>query len=267
MGKLFSQALSVSTPPLDCSDCPFREHTIYVPSIKKHPRMFAVGSREIITVPARRILVGKGEVPNKILTLFKGWAYRYNLLPDGRRQILTFKLPGDFISLRALQLSPMNFAVRTITEATLCSIDAVALREKMGDPAQASHLVRAYMQMCVAADHRLLALSRRNAIERVAGLILDIEHRLAERSLTDGDTFEFPLRQEHIADALDLTSVHVSRTMSSLRRAGVISLDHGTMTIMSRSALLEMAGDPQLDAGHQPQFRGQAQDGQATQQN
>jgi CRP/FNR family transcriptional regulator, anaerobic regulatory protein len=237
-------AVVARKPPLSCSECPIRTFTAYFPLISKHPEILQGIGREIVELPARRVILRKGETPSRLFTLFSGWAFRFTLLPDGRRQILSFVLPGEMISLRALQATPMNFAVQALTNVVLCSFDAARLRKAMAaDPAQTEYLVSKYIDICIEADLRLTDLGRRSASERIIRLVLGLERRLAARNLTDDDTFDFPLRQEHIADALGLTAVHVSRTLSALRDADAISLEHGRMTIRNRARLLDMVDD------------------------
>lgn len=230
-------------PPESCLECPIRAFTAYLPLMDRRPELFRALEREVTTIPARRVIVRRGDVPTKVFTLFAGWAYRYTLLSDGRRQILSFILPGELISLRALRATPMTFSVQALTEVVLCAFDAAKMRATLNDPAEAEYLVDKYMEICAEADLRLTDLGRRSATQRVARLMLGLERRLVARGLTVGDAFEFPLRQEHIADALGLTAVHVSRTLSAMRESGAIVLEGGRLTIADRRGLMEILGD------------------------
>jgi CRP-like cAMP-binding protein len=88
-------------------------------------------------------------------------------------------------------------------------------------------------------DERLTDLGRRNAEERMLHLFLDIHERQAQRHAIDADgSYAFPLRQEDIADALGLTTVHVSRTLATLKKKGLVILKQGQLTL------------PDLDAAH-----------------
>ena len=51
-----------------------------------------------------------------------------------------------------------------------------------------------------------------------------------------------PLTQEHIGDALGLTSVHVNRTLRSLREDGIVALNRGTLHVIDPDRLAETAG-------------------------
>jgi CRP-like cAMP-binding protein len=133
--------------------------------------------------------------------------------------------------------------VQALTNITLCGFDAGELTEEIyKSRGTVESLAERLVREGAEADQRAVGLARRNAGERVAGLILRITNRLKKRDLAHGESFEFPLRQEHIADALGLTPVHVSRTFSIMRGAGIISLDRNMITIKDRPALVEFAG-------------------------
>lgn len=193
-------------------------------------------------IPARRIIVRKSDVPMQMFTLYDGWAFRFVLLPDGRRQILSFLLPGDLIGIQAIYGDPLRFSVQALTDVTLCAFNAKEIAEAMQkSPAQMKHLVARSIREAADADNRVIGLGRRTATERVAGLILKLTNALKRRKSVPGENFAFPLRQEHIADALGLTAVHVSRTISILRDEGAISLERNILTIRDRQRLTELA--------------------------
>jgi CRP-like cAMP-binding protein len=90
-------------------------------------------------------------------------------------------------------------------------------------------------------NRRLVDIGRRSAIGRVAQLILEIEDRLGERDQVRDGAFHFPMRQEHMADALGLTTVYVNRTLDRLRKEGVIDFKRDRMKIINRALLLQTA--------------------------
>ena len=94
----------------------------------------------------------------------------------------------------------------------------------------------------LAHDH-MTSLGRRPAKERIAHLFLEIQQRLAARGPVDERAgIPVPLKQEHIADALGLTTIHVNRTLRTLREAGMVVLRGGILRIQNRAALMEMTG-------------------------
>ena len=55
-------------------------------------------------------------------------------------------------------------------------------------------------------------------------------------------SFPFHVRQEHIADALGLTKVHVSRTLRSLGHDGLFEVNGRTASVLDLKGLRELTG-------------------------
>ncbi|MGE5147128.1 MAG: Crp/Fnr family transcriptional regulator [Candidatus Eiseniibacteriota bacterium] len=195
------------------------------------------------TVPARRTLYREGEPVAEFATLLEGWAFRYRLLPDGRRQILSIALPGEAIALHTLWVDRMSFSVQSLTDLELRLFDHRALVERLrADGALAFRLGEMMAHEVMVFENRLTNLGRRTAVERVARFILILHTLLAQRGLVEGETFPFPLRQQHIADALGMTPVHVSRVFSELRAMKLISRVGEAIEILDHRRLTDVAG-------------------------
>lgn len=76
-----------------------------------------------------------------------------------------------------------------------------------------------------------MGLGHRTAKQRTARLILSLDRRLRERGLIANGSIEFPLRYQHVADALGLTPVYANRIISALRAQGVIDLRNRPLSI------------------------------------
>ncbi len=188
---------------------------------------------ETMAVDSLQDVVTEGEPCKHLYLLTRGWALRYKLLSDGRRQILGFVIPGDFFGLRATLFDVADDTVQSLTECTICRIpgeDFVAvLRDhpRLG-MAIVWSIVREYS---VLAEH-LVSLGRRSALERTAHLLMELLNRLQLVQLAGEKDFELPLTQEILADALGLSIVHVNRTLRRLRQQGLIRLDPQTRWII-----------------------------------
>ena len=87
----------------------------------------------------------EGATSPHLFTLLSGWAFRYKTLRDGRRQILNYVLPGDFIGLQTTLTSAMDHGVEALTDVRLCSFSRRRLPELFVDAAVARtrhHLAR-----------------------------------------------------------------------------------------------------------------------------
>lgn len=197
-------------------------------------------------MPAGHDLFYQGEPCSEVFNIIDGWALLYELLEDGRRQIVQFALPGDLVGFQPDARAP-SFGAQAVNQVELCVIP----RNRLVDAAQrqpeiAFHLACMFSNDEARAYDRLTAVGRKMAIERVAALLLELFYRVRRRApQVPGEMLKIPLTQTHIADALGLTPVHTNRTLGLLRQKGVIDYGNGVFLILSPDRLFEIAGvDP-----------------------
>src|SRR5262245_5402731 len=152
-----------------------------------------------------------------LYTILSGWAFRHKTLPDGRRQILNYALPSDFIGLQGTVVDEMQHSVEALTDMMLC----VFPREKLwslytGHPALAFDLTWLAAREEQMLDDNLLSVGRRSALERTAHVLMHLFWRAEEVGLTKGDAVEFPFTQQHLADTLGMSLVHTNKTLKRL---------------------------------------------------
>ncbi len=198
-------------------------------------RRIRVGRREDILV--------QGEASTRIGVLAEGWAFAYKLLPDGRRQIIGFLLPGSMIGVSFLLFGRTDYSVATVTACTVDLINpervqsALRTRPRIGEL-----LFRALQVEALRTAHQLVCLGRGTARERLAVLLIELMSRLEALELAHDGAFQMPLSQEILADALGLSAVHVNRTLQVLRRLGVITTEGGWVRVNDAERLARIAG-------------------------
>lgn len=202
------------------------------------------GSSE--TYAANTLIVRAGVTPARLYALKQGWAYRYLQLDNGKRQILDFLIPGDLFDLDTLILGGGGALVstRSLTPTRTCSIpappDMPHTRAEAALQGQLHEMLRRHL---LSKASLLADLGRRSATPRLARFILRLHARLHARGMAQDGVFDFPLRQDHLADALGLTSVHVSRICVSLREAKVMSIYGRRLAIWSMQGLTDFASE------------------------
>jgi CRP-like cAMP-binding protein len=193
-------------------------------------------------------LASEGGEPARARLILSGWACRQRVLPDGRRQIFAFLLPGDAIGLNPRQgAEPSTISALTAMETVEAEPLAKAVQSGR-TPGLARALVAAE-----AAEHGLLLdhmvrLGRQTAYERVAHFLVELQRRLEIVGLGDSQRFPLPLTQEILADALGLSIVHVNRTLQQLRREQLIELRSGVAILLEPETLASIAGYRQAQA-------------------
>lgn len=167
-----------------------------------------------------------------------GWLFRYKILHNGDRQIVDFILPGQIFGLQACFFKTSLYSIATVTEASVSSIPLEVIDSVFEEnPRLAKSLFwSAVCEAAIVGEH-LIDTARRSAYERVSHLLLELFVRLKSTGQTDGMSFGLPLTQELIGDALGLTTVHVNRTLRSLREDRLIDISNRCVTILDFDAL------------------------------
>lgn len=236
-----------------CRHCPLRANAAFRDFSQEQLRFierFKIG--ELRLDAGTNILLEGARSPH-LYTVLRGWAFRHKSLDDGRRQVLNFALPGDFMGLQMTVLGEMEHTVTALTDITLCVFDRQRLWEVFKDYPDLSFSIT-----WIAAreeqmlDGNLVSLGQRTARERIAYLILQLYQRAEQVGLAGNQTMDTPFTQNHLADALGLTNVHVSRTLKRLEQEGLMEWHRPILRILDKPGLQRTARDtpPALDDRH-----------------
>ncbi|MFC0239568.1 transcriptional activatory protein AadR [Rhodopseudomonas telluris] len=168
----------------------------------------------------KEALFSEDEVADAVYSLVEGIARLYKLLPDGRRQIIGFALPGDFLGMAPS--ARYSFSADSIGGVTVCKFFRGPFMRFIENRPQM--LLRmnefATRELSLAQDQMLL-LGRRSAEEKVAAFLVGWRDRLARlEGVTK--TVSLPMGRQDIADFLGLTIETVSRTFTKLEREKLI---------------------------------------------
>jgi CRP/FNR family transcriptional regulator len=179
------------------------------------------------------------EMTTSFYNLLDGAMRLYKLLPDGRRQIVGFALPGDFLGMTT---SPRhNFSADAIGEVVVCRFARAPFLQFIEDK---PHLLRRINDLAVrelnkAQDHMVL-LGRRSAEEKVAAFLIGWRDRLEPLS-GPSRTVPLPMSRQDIADYLGLTIETVSRTFTKLERERVLDILPGCVRLLDPARAEAMA--------------------------
>lgn len=173
-----------------------------------------------------------------------GWASEMHVLADTRRQICSFLLPGDVFAV------PGSDAQTPCTIVALTRLDCLDVHQLLApltDQAPLMDLME--RRLADGRDRRydhMLRLGRLTAPQRLVHLLLELHERLRDVGLADAAHFRLPLTQEHLADALGLSVVHVNRSLRMLRRSRLLEVRFGGVHLLDLEQLAALASrDPQ----------------------
>lgn len=187
-------------------------------------------------------LIRESDRPENVFLLIDGWAIRYKVLPNGRRQIMAYLIPGDLCDVHVFILKEMDHCIGLLNEARI----AVIPKEKMLSLLdERPRLARALWWSSLVDDsvlrEWLVNMGQRNAYDRIAHLLAEMWLRLSVVGRVDGNSMQLPLTQVDLADTMGLTAVHVNRVLQQLRQDGLIELASGTLRIPNIEKLMRVS--------------------------
>src|SRR3712207_6844894 len=193
-------------------------------------------------VGADQDIVSDGERPRDANLILEGLACRYKLLEDGRRQILSFHIPGDMVDLHSFLLEEMDHSIGTLTPCKLALIPHQTLLGVIETyPRIAQALWRDTLIDAAVFREWLVGMGRRSSYERLAHLLCELLVRYKAIGLTNGNSYELPVTQTELGDALGLSLVHMNRTLQQLRADGLITSQGRTLVINDWEGLKRVA--------------------------
>ena len=227
---------------VSCHDCKLRAYGLFKRISAEELDAIREIKREHLEVPAGGEIIRIGDAAPEVFTLYAGWAFRYKMLSDGRRQILSFMLPGDLLGLQAAMFEAALFGIEALTDVQLCVLPRKRLWTLFGKmPDLAFDVAWLGSRSESFVDENLTSVGRRTAAERVAALIVTLYKRAKVLGMVEDETFAFPPTQQHIADALGLSLVHTNKTLARLKRMGMFKQNNGTMTLLNPRILERVA--------------------------
>lgn len=233
--------LSDAIIPGLCAGCEAR-HIGLCDALADEDLHFLAGVARQNTVVRGQGFVIEGDRARYFFNINHGTAKLHKDLPDGRRQIIGFVGPGDFVGLAANDC--YAFSAEAIEEVRLCRFDRIELRSVFGRfPAIERRLLEVASHELIVAQEQMLLLGRKSAIERLASFIDGWHRRMAPPCAGEAQSLRLPMTRTDLADYLGLTIETVSRALTALRKQGVIQVtpDHN-ISVVRAHALAEIAG-------------------------
>jgi CRP-like cAMP-binding protein len=171
-----------------------------------------------------------------------GYAVRYKLLRNGKRQILNVVLPGDIVGIPASFLDRAAYSVTAITDVTMtvCALEAyVQLCYRRPQFGLALSWI-AVQEATTYAEH-IIDVGRRTPIERLSHFLLELHARLHAVGRAGKTGFDLPFSQEVMADVLGMSLPHLNRMMQRLRAEKMIADSERQIEFLDPRAIQTLA--------------------------
>lgn len=244
--QLFRPVRLRSQPHTACTACEVRQSSLFACVAANHLPVTQAYRETQLEVAAGQIFIYEGERPQFAYTLYSGWVALFQTLHSGKRQILRFGLPGDFIGLQVSGRGVVSYAVEALTDAVLCAFKYPDVGRMLeAEAVVGKRLLTMQIRDSNLCQHHLIGAGRKSAEEKIAFLLLELYHRakiqVQQAECRSDHSIAFPLTQEDIADAVGLSKIHVNRVLRDLVKRGLIRCDHKCLSILREDELAEVA--------------------------
>jgi CRP-like cAMP-binding protein len=192
--------------------------------------------------PAGREVVRDGQRATECCLIVAGFCIRSKTVADGKRQILSIHIPGEIPDLMSLFLHVMDHDLSTLTASRLGFINHEAVRQlHRRRPTVAEMFWRDTLIDAAMFREWIVNVGQRAAPARLAHVMAELRERLRVIGRVEGNSFEMPLTQEELGEALGTTGVHVNRVIRQLREDGIAEWHRGRVTVLDEAKFRELA--------------------------
>lgn len=224
-----------------CDDCGAR-HMGLCDALSDDELVFLSRAAQRVTFQAGKLFMEEGEPAQYFYNMNAGTVRLFKALPDGRRQITGFATAGHFIGLASLETNMVS--AEAIEPVQLCRFSRANLRAMFTEyPALERKLLDVAMHELVLSQQQMLLLGRKTALERIASFLIGWAQRQeicgAGKLPRPGAKLTLPLSRTDLADYLGLTIETVSRSLSQLKKDGLIEIPSIHEIILQRPQALE----------------------------
>jgi len=186
-------------------------------------------------------IIDEGEAADYLFNVTDGAVKLYKLLPDGRRQITGFLFAGDFLGIAMNE--KYAYSAEALGRVSLCRFPRRKLEALLDEfPKLEKRLLGMASNELVQAQDQILLLGRKTAQEKIVSFLLNLSDRVVRRG-GDPSPISLPMGRSDIADYLGLTTETVSRTITHLKRDGLIRLLQGGRVDLPDLAALRVLAD------------------------
>lgn len=234
-------------PHTSCSACSIRNLALFR-GIPENQLEWTQHYRENqYTISSGDMLFRQGDSNYHVYTIYKGWFALYQLTRSGKRQIMRFALPGDFIGFQVDSQGKISHTAQALTNSVLCGFSRKKLTNMIEvEPNISESLIVILSRDMSLCQQHFFGMTQKTAIESISFLLLELYHRIQnkpffQQGTEDSNTIYFPLTQEDIGDATGVTKIHTNRILRKLRDQKIIRCHKKKLTILDEAVLSDIA--------------------------
>lgn len=224
-----------------CTACPLRRLPCFTPlSDAEQDFMVNFKNGELNVDPGAAVVM-EGSTSPHLFTVLEGAGVRYKTLENGRRQVIGFVLPGDFVGLQAAIMETMEHTVEARTKMVLCLFQRSSFRDMFQEmPSRSFDAIWLAAREEHFLGNQLLTVGRRQGRERVAFGLTTLHRRASELGIAEHNAMDMPFTQQDLADALGLSLVHTNKILRRFGKEGTLEWRNRRLTILDPVLLAEI---------------------------
>lgn len=183
-----------------------------------------VGFRaNLVAIPAGSAIFQQGADASHAFMVLDGTARITKVLPDGQQASLGFRYSGDMMGYSGA--GQHEFGAEAVDKTSVCRLDRRSLEILMARrPAMVRRMLDLTSRELSNAQDLAVETSCCGAEVRVESFFRSLADEQRRRGRA-GPAFDLPMTRTDIGEALGMSMESVSRSVSALRRRGVIALD------------------------------------------
>lgn len=199
-------------------------------------------SRQVRVYAPKQDIIAEGEATGDVHLVVSGFACRYKVIENGKRQIMAYLVPGDCCDFQVFILKTMDHSIGALSTCGVASIPRAAIIELTDRPAIARAIWWATLVDEAILREWIVNIAQRPSEERLAHLLCELAARMEAMGLGHDGTYAFPIIQADLADMLGITPVHVNRMLMSLRERKLIETRDRELVVLDAEQLKRISG-------------------------
>lgn len=189
-----------------------------------------------------------GEAFDAVYSVRSGAVKTYRITEDGDQQVTGFYLPGDVFGLESIEADVYANSAVALDTSCICAFPYERLKSLCRASSEVSSRLAGRMSRRIREGERtIMVLGHKSADERMAWFLLGLSDKQARLGLSPHEiTLTMP--RADIGSYLMLAVETVSRVLTRLQSAGLLSVDRHQVIIEDLDGLAKIAGgDQQID--------------------
>ena len=185
-------------------------------------------------------LYNAGDAFQAIYALRSGSIKTYVMTEEGEEHIIGIKMPGDLLGLSDINNSLYTRSAKALETCSICEIPFDRFEHLTRTiPELHHHMLGAMSREIHHEQDRVTMCKKLSAEARLAGLLLMLSHRFAQRGFSATD-FNLSMSRSDIANMLGLAVETISRLFTQFQEHNLLLVERKHVTLLALAGLEQL---------------------------